>query len=88
VELKLYHPFTHFEVLVEFVEDQTHAVHQAIHIRGLAFRVSGAAVGGQSELEGLKVCHPLECEIVWLHIGLIEDQDERQLRFVQDTMRS
>ena len=47
-------------MLVELVEDETHAVHEAVHVGWLAFVVGGSLVSSQRSLEGLTLlpeCH-------------------------------
>ena len=75
---------THLQMLIELIQDQTHAVHQAVHVRRLAVRVCRAAVTGERGLEGFEVVHPLECEVVRGDIGFIEDEDEGQFGFVEN----
>ena len=71
-------------MLIELIQDQAHAVHQAVHVRRLAVRVCRAAVAGERGLEGFEVVHPLECEVVRGDIGFIEDEDEGQFSFIED----
>ena len=75
---------THLQMLIELIQDQAHAVHQAVHVRRLAVRVCRAAVTGERGLEGFEVVHPLECEVVRGDVGFIEDEDEGQFGFVEN----
>jgi hypothetical protein len=63
----------YLEVLVKFVEYQTHAVHEAVHVRRFTLFVIRIAVGSQRCLESFKVSHPLNRKIVGLNISLVED---------------
>ena len=77
----------YLEVLVELVEYQAHAIHEAVHVRRFALFVARVAMGGQRRLERLKILHPFDGEIMGLYIGLVEDQDKRELGLVQDAGR-
>ena len=76
---------TYLEVLVELVKYQTHAIHKAVHIRRFALFIARIAVGGQRCLERFEILHPLDRKIMGLYIRLVEDEDKRELCFVQDT---
>ena len=71
-------------MLIELIQDQAHAIHEAVHVRRLAVRVCRAAVTGECGLEGFEVVHPLEREVVRGDIGFIEDENEGQFGFVED----
>lgn len=73
------------QVSVELVEDETHAVHQTVHVRWLAFVVCRALVRRERCLKRLKVLHPLYRKVMWLHIRFVEDENEGQFCFVQNT---
>ena len=77
---------TYCQVLVELVEDETHAVHEAVHVGWLAFVVGGSLVSSERSLEGLEVLHPLDREVVRSYICLVEDEDEGKFCFVEDTI--
>lgn len=50
----------------------------------------GGCVGGvflQGSAEGLVVVHPLSGKLMAYHVDLVEHQQQRQLRFVQDAAR-
>ena len=64
---------THFQVLVEFVQHQTHAIHEAVHVCRLALIVRRALMRRQSRLERLKVLHPLDSKVMRLDISFVED---------------
>ena len=68
---------THLEVFIELVQDQTHAIHKAIHVRRFTFVVGGSLVCSKGLLERFEVLHPLDRKFMRLYIGLIEYQDER-----------
>lgn len=70
-------------MLVELVEHEAHAVHEAVHVRRLALVVCRALVRRKRGLEGLKVLHPLDGEVVRVHVCLVEDKDEREFGFVE-----
>ena len=72
-------------MFIEFIEDETHAVHEGVHVRWLALVVGGALMRGECSLERLPVLHPLDRKVVWSHIRLVEDKDERKFCFVEDT---
>ena len=76
---------SYLEVLVELVKYQTHAIHKAVHVRRFALFIARITVGSQRCLERFKILHPLDRKIMGLHICLVEDEDERELGFVQDT---
>ena len=59
-------------MLVELIEDQAHAVHEAIHVRRLSLVVCCTTVRGQCFLERFEVLHPLQSEVVGLNIGFVE----------------
>lgn len=67
---------------VEFVQHQTHTVHQAVHVCWLALVVGGATVRSKRSLEGFKILHPLNRKVVWLYIGLVKDENEGKFCFV------
>lgn len=69
-------------MLIELVQDETHAIHETIHVGGLAFGVSRPTVRGKRRLKSLKILHPFQGKVVWLDIGLVKDEDEWQFRFV------
>ena len=74
---------TRLEVLVELLEDEAHARHQAARIRHLAMLVSAPLA--QRRLVRFKVLHPLDGEIVRLNVNLVEDEDEWQAGLVKDS---
>ena len=75
------------ELFVELVQDETHAVHETVHVRWFTFVVRGAFVRGKCLLEGFKVLHPLDGELVRLNVGFVKHKDEGEFRFVQDAVR-
>ena len=77
---------TYCQVLVELVQNKTHAVHEAVHVRRLALLVGRASVRGKRGLERFEVLHPLERELVWLDVGFVEYEDEGEFCFVEDTV--
>jgi hypothetical protein len=72
------------EVLVKLVQDETHAVHEAVHVRWCAVVVGRALVGCEGFLESLKVLHPFKCKGMGLDISFVEDDNEGKLGLVQD----
>lgn len=77
-------PPTYPQVLVKLVEHQAHAVHQAVHVPWTVVASRIPAVE-QGRLERLKIAHPLDRKVVWLDIGLVEDEDEGEAGLVEDT---
>ena len=77
-------PGAYREVFVELVENEAHAVHEAVHVRRLALVVGRPLVCGKRGLESLKVLHPLHCKVVRADVGLVKDENERKFCFVQD----
>lgn len=71
-------------MLVELVEHQAHAVHQAVHVPRSVVASRIPAVE-QGRLERLKVAHPLDRKVVRLDVGLVEDEDEGKAGLVEDT---
>jgi hypothetical protein len=70
------------EPLIEFVQDQTHRVHQRVHVISLAVPALGGSL--QRFLEELPVVHPVDCELMRLNVGLVEDENEGKTGFIQD----
>jgi hypothetical protein len=69
-------------MLVEFIKNETHAIHQAVHVRRLSFSISGPTVGSEGLLKLFKILHPCQRKIVRLDIGLVEDENKWELRLV------
>ncbi len=74
-------------MLVKLVQDQAHAVHEAIHIVWISVPATAAfatstPMSREGFLEGFKVFHPFYCEFVLLDVGFVENEDERELRLV------
>ena len=76
---------THLEMLVEFVENKAHAIHQTIHVCWLAFLVAHPAMRSERRLESFEVLHPFQREVMLLHVGLIEHEDEWKFGLVENT---
>jgi hypothetical protein len=76
---------SNLEMLVEFVEDEAHAIHEAIHVRRCPLVVGRVLMRCERFLEHLEISHPFEGERVRLDVGLVEDDDERKLGLVKDT---
>ena len=72
-------------MLVKLVQDETHAVHEAVHVPRCALVVGRALVRCEGFLKCLKVSHPFERKGVGLGVGFVEDDDERKLGLVEDT---
>ncbi len=70
-------------MLVKFIQNQAHAIHEAIHVGRCALIVSRASMRCKCFLESLKVLHPVECKIVRLCIGLVENDNEGKLGLVE-----
>ncbi len=77
---------TDCQVLVKFVQDETHAVHEAVHVRGFTLGIPCTTVGSKSLLEHFEIFHPVNRKIVRLHISFVENQDKRQLCFVKNAI--
>lgn len=75
------------EMLIKFIQNQAHAIHEAIHVGRCALVVSGASVRQECFLEGLKVLHPVECKIVRLCIDFVENNNEGKLCLVEYTVK-
>jgi len=73
----------HLEVLVELLQNEAHARHQAARVRHLAVLIPASLA--QRRLVGFKVLHPLDGEIVRLDVNLVEDEDEWQAGLVKDS---
>jgi hypothetical protein len=71
-------------MFIKFVEHKTHAIHETIHISGLALRIPGAIVRSQGSLECFEVLHPLQGKVMGLDIGFIEDKNKGQFSLVKD----
>jgi hypothetical protein len=76
---------TNLKMLVKFIQDKAHAVHETVHIGRSAFVVSRTLMGSERLLECLEISHPLERKGVRLNIRLVEYDDEGQLGLVEDT---
>ena len=74
-------------MLVKLVQNQAHTVHQAVHIRRFPFRILRPAVSGKGSLELFEIPHPLHRKRVGLHVRLVENEDKRQLGFVEYATR-
>ena len=74
-------------MLVKLIQNQTHAIHEAIHVCRRALVVSRASVRRKCFLESLKILHPVECKIVRLRIDLVEDNNEGKLGLVEYTVK-
>lgn len=72
-------------MFVKFIEHETHAVHEAVHVRRLALVICGTSVVRKGFLEGLEIVHPFNSKIVPLDVGFVEDKNKWQFRFVQYT---
>lgn len=80
-------PARYLEIFVKLVENQTHTVHQTVHVRRFAFRIPRPAVSSKSRLEFFKILHPLYRKRVRLNVRLVKDKNEWQLGFVKDAAR-
>ena len=60
-------------MFIELVEHEAHAVHQAVHVCGLALVVRCSLMRRKRCLERLEVVHPFDGEIVRSYIRLVED---------------
>jgi len=73
-------------MIVELVKDKAHAIHQRVHVVRFSILVASSpalsTVLYECSLEGFKVVHPFNSEVVRLDIGLIEDEDEGKLGLV------
>jgi hypothetical protein len=67
---------------VKLVEHQTHARHETVHICRFAILIP--PMSSQRFLECFKVLHPLDCEIVWLSVCLVEYENEGETSFIQN----
>lgn len=76
---------THLEVFIELVQNETHAIHQTVHICRLSFRVPRTLVRGERRLEFFEIGHPLNGKVVRLDISFVEYKDKGQFGLVQDT---
>jgi hypothetical protein len=72
-------------MLIKLVENKAHTVHETVHVCGFSLVVGRAFMCGESSLESFEVLHPLDREIMWLDVGFVEDQNEREFRLVQNT---
>lgn len=74
-------------MLIKLIQNQAHAVHEAIHVVRVPVPTTAAfttstSVSRERFLKSLEVLHPFDREFVLLHVGFIEDEDERELRLV------
>lgn len=76
--------WAHSQVLIELVQYETHAVHEAVHVPWSALAAVAPAVD-ERLLKRLKVAHPLDCKLVRGDVDLVEDEDERQPGLVQNS---
>lgn len=70
-------------MLVKLVQNQTHAVHQTVHVCRLTLFIPRSRMRRQRRLKRLKVLHPLDRKIVRRHVRLVEHEYKRELRLVQ-----
>jgi hypothetical protein len=75
-------------MLVKLIQDQAHAIHEAVHVRRGTLVVGRALMRNECLLECLEISHPLEGKSVRLNIRLVEDDNERELGLVKDTEES
>ena len=78
---------TDSKVFVELVKNETHAVHETVHVRGFSFVVGRPLVCGESGLERFEVLHPFHSKVMRLNIGFVEDKNEGQFGFIQNTAK-
>lgn len=71
-------------MLVKLIQNQAHAVHETVHVRRCAIIICRALMCCKRFLKYFEILHPLECKVVWLNIGLVEDDYKRELGLVQD----
>ena len=76
----------YLEIFIELIQDQAHACHQTGHIGRLSLGIQSSSIECKFSLESFKIGHPLNREIMRLHVSLVEHNNERQLRLVQDTI--
>ena len=63
-------------MLVKLIQNQAHAVHEAVHVGWFAFGVPRPWMGSKSELECFEILHPLESKIVGLGVRFVKYKDE------------
>ena len=78
--------YYYLEMLVEFIKNEGHAMHETVHIGGFAVGIAGVGIRCKSSLESLEILHPIESKVMLFDISLVEDEDEGKFCFVEDTI--
>jgi hypothetical protein len=71
-------------MLVKLIQDKAHAIHEAVHVRRGTLVIRCALMRCKCFLECFEISHPLDSKCMRLNIGLVEDDNERELGLVKD----